>query len=99
MVRKNWDIQDWKSRCSELAFEVERLWKEVEEWKQQNQSLLKDRERLEWMAKGGRVINKIDNRYHKGYIVEWDFEWDGYKKETDVHSDWRAAIDEAMKDD
>lgn len=37
MSRKDWDIFDWKYRCSELAFEVKRL--------------QKDSERLEWLAK------------------------------------------------
>lgn len=25
MSRKNWNINDWKARCSELAFEVQEL--------------------------------------------------------------------------
>jgi hypothetical protein len=61
--------------------------------------MVADVRRLEWMAKGYRVINKIDNGYHKGYIVEWDFEWECYKEGTNFHDDWRDAIDEAMKNE
>ena len=42
MSRKDWDIIDWKVRCSELAFEVERL--------------QKDRERLEWLVETSHFI-------------------------------------------
>ena len=94
MNRKDWDITDWKVRCSELAFEVERLWKEVEEWKQENKSLLKDQERLEWLAKSGA---KVDRRTeHSGYIVTGPCHALLGKQD---HDDWRDAIDEAMEDE
>ena len=59
--------------------------------------MVADVRRLEWLAKGDRVINKIDNGDHKGYIVEWDFGWECYKEGTGIHVDWRDAIDEAMR--
>ena len=59
--------------------------------------MVKDVRRLEWLAEGDRVITKINNAYHKGYMVEWDFAWESYKNETDIHADWRDAIDDAMR--
>lgn len=66
---------------------------------QELMDMVADIRRLDWLAKGDRVINKINNGYHKGYTVEWDFEWECYKEGTDIHANWRDAIDEAMKDE
>ena len=106
MNRKNWDINDWKGRCSELAFEVERLWKEVEEWKQQNKLLLKDQERLEWDREALEWLVQnfmcLDQDLRSPINEDIDeYRWmvrcnQTMSRESHSHDDWRDAIEEAM---
>ena len=47
------DFREDAEAIVRMALEVEKLWKEVEEWKQENWLLFQDQERLEWLVKNG----------------------------------------------
>ena len=55
--------------------------------------MVADVRRLEWFAKGDKTITKIEGKF----FVEWEYHWE-YTRSTEGHKDWRAAIDEAMRE-